>query len=69
MSMLTNTLGRYFAGRFMVAALGVFVSIFLLLVLVDYIEMVRQDVGACVGIGTRGRGNIAFQGAPAALRN
>ena len=40
MSMLTNTLGRYFAGRFVVAALGVFAGIFLLLVLVDYIEMV-----------------------------
>ena len=45
MSMLTNTLGRYFAGRFVVAALGVFASIFLLLVLVDYIEMVRKTSG------------------------
>lgn len=45
MSMLTNTLGRYFAGRFVVAAIGVFVSIFLLLVLVDYIEMVRRTSG------------------------
>ena len=45
MSMLTNTLGRYFAGRFAVAALGVFASIFLLLVLVDYIEMVRRTSG------------------------
>jgi len=42
MSMLTNTLGRYFAGRFLISALGVFVSIFVLLVLVDYIEMVRR---------------------------
>src|ERR1700743_3099215 len=42
MSMMTNTLGRYFAGRFVIAALGVFASIFLLLVLVDYIEMVRK---------------------------
>ena len=42
MSMMTNTLGRYFAGRFVVSALGVFASIFLLLVLVDYIEMVRR---------------------------
>jgi hypothetical protein len=41
MSMMTNTLGRYFAGRFVVSALGVFASIFVLLVLVDYIEMVR----------------------------
>ena len=45
MSMMTNTLGRYFAGRFVVAAVGVFVSIFLLLVLVDYIEMVRKTSG------------------------
>src|SRR5258705_12687414 len=45
MSMLTNTLGRYFAGRFLVAAVGVFVSIFVLLVLVDYIEMVRKTSG------------------------
>lgn len=45
MSMLTNTLGRYFAGRFVVAAIGVFISIFLLLVLVDYIEMVRRTSG------------------------
>jgi lipopolysaccharide export system permease protein len=45
MSMMTNTLGRYFAGRFVVAALGVFASIFVLLVLVDYIEMVRKTSG------------------------
>jgi lipopolysaccharide export system permease protein len=42
MSMMTNTLGRYFAGRFVVAAIGVFASIFVLLMLVDYIEMVRK---------------------------
>ncbi len=45
MSMITNTLGRYFAGRFVISALGVFASIFLLLVLVDYIEMVRKTSG------------------------
>jgi lipopolysaccharide export system permease protein len=42
MSMMTNTLGRYFAGRFVVSALGVFLSIFMLLFLVNYIEMVRK---------------------------
>src|SRR5438309_11402361 len=42
MSMMTNTLGRYFAGRFVISAVGVFASIFVLLVLVDYIEMVRR---------------------------
>ena len=45
MSMITNTLGRYFAGRFVVSALGVFLSIFVLLVLVDYIEMARKTSG------------------------
>ena len=45
MSMMTNTIGRYFAGRFLVAAIGVFASIFMLLVLVDYIEMVRRTSG------------------------
>ena len=45
MSMVTNTLGRYFAGRFVVAAIGVFAAIFVLLVLVDYIEMVRKTSG------------------------
>jgi lipopolysaccharide export system permease protein len=43
--MVTNTLGRYFAGRFLTAAVGVFASIFMLLVLVDYIEMVRRTSG------------------------
>jgi lipopolysaccharide export system permease protein len=45
MSIITNTLGRYFAGRFLVNAVGVFASIFVLLVLVDYIEMVRKTSG------------------------
>jgi lipopolysaccharide export system permease protein len=45
MSMVTNTLGRYFAGRFLTSAIGVFASIFVLLVLVDYIEMVRKTSG------------------------
>jgi lipopolysaccharide export system permease protein len=45
MSMMTNTLGRYFAGRFVVSAVGVFASNFVLLVLVDYIEMVRKTSG------------------------
>src|ERR1700743_544309 len=45
MSMVTNTLGRYFAGRFVVSAVGVFAAIFVLLVLVDYIEMVRRTSG------------------------
>jgi lipopolysaccharide export system permease protein len=43
--MMTNTLGRYFAGRFVISAVGAFASIFVLLVLVDYIEMVRKTSG------------------------
>ena len=45
MSMISNTLGRYFAGRFAISAIGVFASIFMLLFLVDYIEMVRKTSG------------------------
>src|SRR6201998_1735893 len=44
-NMITNTLGRYFAGRFVVSAVGLFCAIFVLLVLVDYIEMVRRTSG------------------------
>lgn len=40
--MLTTTLARYFARRFIIASLAVFLGIFFLLVLVDYIEMVRR---------------------------
>ncbi len=43
--MFINTLGRYFAGRFVSSAVSVFVGIFVLLVLVDYIEMVRRTSG------------------------
>src|ERR1700757_2581350 len=45
MSRVTNTLGPFFAGRFVVSAICVFASIFVLLVLVDYIEMVRKTSG------------------------
>ena len=40
--MIANTLGRYFAGRFVVASVAVFAGIFILIVLVDYIEMMRR---------------------------
>src|SRR3981189_2747762 len=45
MSMMTNTLGRYFAGRFVISAVGVLASICVVLVLVDFIEMVRKTSG------------------------
>src|SRR3569623_2692532 len=40
--LLPNTLARYFARRFVIATIAVFGGIFMLLVLVDYIEMVRR---------------------------
>src|SRR5262249_60064048 len=45
MGLATTRLGVYFAGRLVASALGVFAGIFLLLVLVDYIEMVRRTSG------------------------
>jgi lipopolysaccharide export system permease protein len=43
--MLTNTLGRYFAGRFIGASFAVFMGIFMLVVLIDYIDMARKMSG------------------------
>lgn len=43
--MFVNTLGRYFAGRFVTAALGVFLGLFVLLVFVDYIDLLRRAGG------------------------
>jgi lipopolysaccharide export system permease protein len=37
----SSTLSRYFAGRFLTAAIGTFAGILLLLILIDYIEAVR----------------------------
>ncbi len=43
--MIANTLGRYFAKRFVVASLSVFFGIVILIVLVDYIELTRRAAG------------------------
>jgi lipopolysaccharide export system permease protein len=40
--MLVGTLSRYFALRFLGAAIGVFVGVFVLVVLIDYVEMTRR---------------------------
>jgi lipopolysaccharide export system permease protein len=40
--MIANTLARYFAGRFLLATIAVFTGIFLLVVFVDYIELMRR---------------------------
>lgn len=41
--MLTTVLARYFAQRFLLATIAVFISIFLLVVFVDYIELLRRS--------------------------
>ncbi|NVN86581.1 MAG: LPS export ABC transporter permease LptG [Rhodopseudomonas sp.] len=41
-------LGRYFAGRFVSASLGVFFGLFVLLVFVDYIDLLRRAGGLAV---------------------
>jgi lipopolysaccharide export system permease protein len=46
--MVVNTLGRYFAGRFVTASLGVFLGLFVLLVFVDYIDLLRRAGGLAV---------------------
>jgi lipopolysaccharide export system permease protein len=43
--MVTGTLARYFGLRFLTAVVAVFVGIFALVALVDYIEMMRRSVG------------------------
>ncbi|ABE40193.1 permease YjgP/YjgQ [Rhodopseudomonas palustris BisB5] len=46
--MVMNTLGRYFAARFVTSALGVFFGLFVLLVFVDYIDLLRRAGGLAV---------------------
>ncbi|WP_424631896.1 LPS export ABC transporter permease LptG [Bradyrhizobium sp. SYSU BS000235] len=43
--MITTILARYFAARFLVATLAVFASIFVLVITVDYIELMRRAAG------------------------
>jgi lipopolysaccharide export system permease protein len=43
--MAARTLSRYFGLRFLAAVVSVFVGIFALIALVDYIEMMRRSVG------------------------
>src|SRR5438309_2418836 len=43
--MFTNTLARYFARQFVGASIAVFAGIFVLVVLIDYIEMTRKTAG------------------------
>ncbi len=40
--MLVNTLGRYFARRFVTTSVGVFLGLFILLVFVDYVDLLRR---------------------------
>jgi len=43
--MMNNTLARYFARQFIAASIAVFAGIFVLVVLIDYIEMTRKTAG------------------------
>lgn len=43
--MVTTTLGRYFAARFVLASLATFGGIFVLIIIVDYIELMRRAAG------------------------
>lgn len=42
---LTNTLSRYFGLTFLRAVIGVFVGVFVLVTLIDYIELLRHSAG------------------------
>lgn len=46
--MISNTLGRYFAGKFVGATVAVFLGVFVLVVLIDYIELTRKTSGSDV---------------------
>jgi lipopolysaccharide export system permease protein len=43
--MITGTLSRYFGMQFLRALIGVFAGVFLLVTLIDYIEMMRRAAG------------------------
>lgn len=43
--MITGTLARYFGMRFLAAVIGVFLGIFAMVALVDYIELMRRSTG------------------------
>ena len=43
--MVTTILARYFAGRFVIASVATFAAIFVLIITVDYIELMRRAGG------------------------
>ena len=61
-AMFINTLGRYFAGRFVTSAVGVFVGMFVLLVLVDYIDLLRTRRRTGTVSALDGRADLAVTG-------
>ena len=54
------TLSRYFAGRFFVAVTAVFVGIFVLVALVDYIDLVRKAARRAERAGLHAGADIAL---------
>ena len=69
MSMVTNTLGRYFAGRFVISALGVFVSIFAAAGAGRLHRDGPQDLRARVGVRDHGRRDVAVSRAATARKD
>lgn len=64
MKAIFGTLGRYFAARFLVAMAGVFITVFLLVLMIDLIELVRR-AGETEGATTAKLARLALYRTPA----
>ena len=61
--MVAGTLSRYFGLRFFTAVVAVFVGIFALVALVDYVEMMRRSVGDAERVRPDGCQDLVLPGA------
>ena len=64
MRIIFGTLGRYFAARFLVAIVAVFITVFLLVLMIDLIELVRR-AGETEGATTGKLARLALYRTPA----
>ena len=62
--MIGSTLGLYFARRFLAAMLAVFATVFLLIYMLDFVELMRR-AGDAVGAGAGTMAKLAFFRTPA----
>jgi lipopolysaccharide export system permease protein len=62
--MVVGTLSRYFAWRFLGAAAAVFGGVFVLIVLVDYVEMTRHASGAAPNAPALAVAQVSFYRVP-----